>query len=80
MIPVIFKRIEIREPKWDNNSNKSITNNQRYRKCLFIIFEDYNGNEYDYMPKWDEIDEFSKKKKEIDELNKSLLKFCFEDD
>ena len=72
--PIKFKRIEIRTPKWDNNPNKSLTDNQKFRKCLFIIFEDYNGLEYDYMPKWNEIEQINREQGSIELLNKKLCR------
>jgi len=72
MKPIKFKRIEIRKPKWDSNPQKTTTNNHEWRKGLFIIFEDYDGNEYDFMPKWVDLDEINKGKEEVEQLNKRL--------
>ncbi len=69
-----FKRFEIRKPKWDPNPEKSTTNNSEWRKGLFVIFEDYNGNVYDYMPKWIDIEELNRLHLEIENINKSLCK------
>jgi hypothetical protein len=67
-----FKRVEIRKPKCDPHPEKSSTNNHEWRKGLFIIFEDYNGQEFDWMPKWDEIATIEESRVNIDDLNKIL--------
>lgn len=72
MKPIKFKRVEIRKPKWDSNPAKSKTNNHGWRQGLFIIFEDYNGNEFDYMPRWDELDAIMWNKDQVEKINKEL--------
>ena len=72
MQPIKFNNIEIRKPRYNPNPNKSKTNNTEWRMGLFIVFKDYNGNIYDYMPKWDEIELLIEKKKEIEKINKEL--------
>lgn len=74
-----FKRIEIRKPRYDPRSESSNTNNSVWRLGLFIIFEDYNGVEYDYMPKWSEVQELQRKKVEVEEANKELAKSKYYD-
>ena len=74
MKPIKFKRIEIRKPRYDPHPEKSTTNNSDWRMGLFIIFEDYNGIEFDYMPKWNEIEELIQKKGEIELINKQLAR------
>lgn len=74
MIPLNFKKFEIRKPRYDPNPEKSKTNNSKWRVGLFIIFEDYQGNEYDYMPKWDECAELNRMKDIVEELNKDLAR------
>lgn len=74
MFPIKFKRIEIRKPRYDPHPEKSLTNNSNWRQGLFIVFEDYNGNEFDYMPKWGEIALINEKKIEVEILNKELCK------
>lgn len=64
--------VEVRDPKWDNHPERSKTNNQEYRKCLFVIFEDYEGNQFDWMPRWHELDLINKEKIKIENLNKDL--------
>ena len=73
MKPINFKRIEIRKPRWNNNPNEE-TKNTEYHKCLFIVFEDYDGVEYDYMPRWDELKSLQESKNYIEDLNKKLAK------
>jgi hypothetical protein len=74
MKPLKFKRIEIRAPKWDPHPEKSTTNNHEWRKGLFIIFEDYSGNVFDYMPKWNELQTILKGKESVEAVNKKLCK------
>lgn len=70
--PIIFSRIEYRQPKWGHKEEKTKTNNKDWKMGLFMIFEDYQGNEYDYMPKWKEIDELKKSQYEIEIINSFL--------
>lgn len=74
IIPLKFKRVEIRKPRYDPHPEKSLTNNSEWRKGFFIIFEDYKGQEYDYMPKWEEIQTINNKKNEIELINKNLAR------
>jgi hypothetical protein len=69
-----FVRVEIRKPRTDPHPEKSTTNNSEWRKGLFIVFQDYNGNEFDWMPKWDDLISIDEAKKNIEELNKKLAK------
>lgn len=55
--PLKMTNIEIRSPRYDPHPEKSLTQNWKWRKGFFPIFE--NGN-YDWMPKFDEIDNMEK--------------------
>lgn len=72
MIPLKFKRFEIRKPRYNPNPQKSKTNNHNWRQGLFIIFEDYNGNEYDVMPTWAFADELNQFREKVENINKVL--------
>lgn len=72
MKPLKFVRTEIRKPRYDPRPETSTTNNSAWRQGLFIVFEDYNGNFYDYMPRWDEIEELVSKKDEVERINRAL--------
>lgn len=74
MKPLKIKRIEIRKPRYDPNPEKSKTDNHDWRVGLFLVFEDYNGNEYDYMPKWNELDLVNERKYRVEELNRELAR------
>lgn len=74
MIYLKFKRIEIRRPKWDPNPEKSTTENHEWRQGLFVIFEDVQGVEYDYMPKWQELEAINSGRSEVESLNRRLCK------
>ena len=74
MIPIKFKRIEIRKPRYDPHPEKSTTNNSAWRQGLFIIFENYNGVEMDWMPKWNELEEIKAGQKTIEDKNKDLCR------
>ena len=74
MNPIKFVRVEIRKPRYNPNPEKSNTNNSDWRKGLFIVFQDYKGEEYDYMPKWDELITILNSSKNIEELNSLLAK------
>ena len=74
MKPLKFKRVEIRRPRYDPNPHKSVTNNSGWRVGLFIVFEDYDGEEFDYMPKWKEVEELNKRRVEVEKVNKELAK------
>lgn len=74
MKPLKFVRLEIRKPRYDPHPEKSMTNNSKWRQGLFLIFEDYDGQEYDYMPKWDEIRRVNEGKDFIEEKNKELAR------
>jgi len=72
MIPLKFKRMEIRKPRYDPHPEKSTTNNSEWRQGLFLIFEDYSGNEFDYMPQWEELSTLPRMKELIEDINKNL--------
>ena len=74
MKPLKFKRFEIRKPRYDPHPEKSLTKNSSWRQGLFLVFEDYDGVEYDFMPKWDHVQELNKKKEEIEIINKELAR------
>jgi hypothetical protein len=74
MRPIKFKGIEVRTPRYDPHPEKSTTNNSAWRQGLFIIFEDYNGNVFDWMPKNSEIQIINYEKEKIESLNKKLCK------
>ncbi len=72
--PIKFKRVEIRPPRYDPNPEKSKTNNSEWRQGFFVVFEDYNGEEYDYMPKWEHLAQMESGRKAIEELNSFLAR------
>jgi len=75
MKPMKFKRFEIRPPRWNNYNKPTVTDNGKWgNQGLFIVFEDYFGNEFDWMPKWNEIKELNDKKNEVEAINKKLCK------
>lgn len=74
MKPVKFKRFEIRRPKWDPHPEKSTTNNSVWRQGLFLVFEDYEGNEFDYMPLWDDLELLNLKRQEVELINKKIAR------
>lgn len=74
MIPIKFKRIEIRKPRYDPHPEKSTTNNSEWRQGLFIVFENYQGQEMDWMPKWNELEQIKAGQKEIEDKNKQLAR------
>lgn len=74
MKPITFVEIEIRQPRYDPNPEKSKTNNSAWRHGLFVIFKDYKGNIFDWMPKWDEIDNLKIMKDKVDYINSELAK------
>jgi len=39
---------------------------------MFVVFKDSMGNEYDYMPRWDELVTINKCRDDIESLNKHL--------
>jgi len=67
-------RVEIRKPIFDLHPEKSTTNNSEWRQGFFLIFKDNYGNEYDWMPKYSELDEINLKRVEIEEINKELCR------
>lgn len=71
-IPIKFKRIETRKPRWDSHPEKTLTQNWKWRQGLFIIFEDYDGNEFDWMPKDIEISEINQARVDVERLNQVL--------
>jgi len=72
--PIKFKRVEIRKPRYNSHPEKSKTDNSEWRKGFFVIFEDYNGEEYDYMPKWEHLAQMENGRKFIEELNSKLAR------
>ena len=68
MKPIKFKRIEVRKPRYNPHPEKSKTNNSDWRVGMFVIFEDYQGNEMDWMPRWDEVEKINEGGKEMDKL------------
>ena len=74
MKPLKFVCVEIRSPRTDPNPEKSKTNNSGWRKGLFIVFEDYNGNRFDWMPCWDEINNITVQRQVIQDLNGELAR------
>ena len=72
MKPIKFVKTEIRKPRYDPRPESSKTNNSEWRQGLFVIFEDYQGNRFDWMPKWSEIEELKKKIPETEQINKDL--------
>ena len=74
MIPLKFKRVEIRRPRYDPRPESSTTDNSDWRQGLFIIFEDYRGNIFDYMPKWSELAEIDIGKNQVELVNKELAR------
>jgi len=74
MKPIRFVRVEVRAPKWDPNPEKSKTNNHLWRKGLFFVFRDYDGNEFDFMPRWDELELMRVSEPFIEEVNRCLAK------
>lgn len=74
MIPIKFERVEIRKPRTDPNPHKSKTNNSAWRKGLFLVFRDYRGNTFDYMPKWCELELINDNKEVVESVNRELAK------
>ena len=74
MKPLKFKRVEIRKPRYDPHPESSKTNNSDWRVGLFVVFEDYHGNEYDYMPKWAEVNEIDNGRVAVEQQNKELAR------
>lgn len=74
MKPIKFKDIEIRQPRWDPNPEKSKTDNSNWRQGIFIIFEDYKGNQYDYMPKWVEVEKIIEMREKVEHINSEKAK------
>ena len=72
--PLKFKRVEIRAPKWDPHPEKTTTENWDWRVGLFIIFEDYEGNEFDWMPTWRELEKIVEGRDAVERKNKKLCK------
>ena len=74
MKPLKFVRLEIRKPRYDPHPEKSTTNNSDWRLGLFVIFEDYQGNQFDWMPKWDEVVELRGFREVAEQVNKEVCK------
>ena len=72
MQPLIFDRIEMRKPRYDPHPEKSTTQNSEWRKGLFIVFKDYRGRQFDWMPKWEELEKLIKGRADIEKLNKQI--------
>lgn len=73
-----FERVEFKKPDFDPNPHKSKTNNHAWRIGMFIIFKDREGNEYSYMPKWQDLKTFNDKSFEIEIINKEQCKKYYE--
>lgn len=65
---------DICKPPYDVNPQKSTTNNHNWRECLILIFRDNYGNEFDFVPRWSEVEMINTKKAEVEERNKELCK------
>lgn len=72
MKPLIFKEVEIREPRWDNHPEKSTTDNKDWKQGMFVVFEDSDGNVFDWMPKWIELEKLFITRDNVEEINKNL--------
>jgi hypothetical protein len=66
--------VEFITPSYDPHPEKSTTNNYAWRKLLAVILRDNYGNTFDWIPRWNELEDINKKKFEIEQLNKDLLK------
>lgn len=53
--PIRFKGIEVRKPRYDPHPEKSTTDNSDWRQGCFVIFEDYQGETLDWMPRYEEL-------------------------
>ena len=74
MKPIKFKRVEFRKPGWGFDPQKTKTDNEAWRKGLFVVFEDYNGQEFDWMPRWDQVVLITGAKESADIINSDLAK------
>ncbi len=72
---LLYDRIVIKTPDFDKHPEKSKTNNTDWRKCLFIIFKDFDGKEYSFMPKWSDIQQFNAQKDSIEKMNSDIAKY-----
>ena len=55
MKPIKFKSVDMHAPKWGHDESRTTTNNKDWKQGAFIVFEDYEGNEYEFMPKWADL-------------------------
>src|SRR5574343_90217 len=62
----------IEHPSFDPHPEKSTTNNHAWRQGLFVVFRDRFGHEFQWMPRWADIEELNKKRVEVDLINKRL--------
>lgn len=72
MKPLKYVRCEIRKPRYDPHPDKSTTQNSEWRQGLFLIFEDYDGKEYDYMPTWKQLSEILDGRATVEKINQRL--------
>ena len=72
--PIIFKKVEIRKPRYDPHPEKSKTNNSAWRQGLFVVFEDYHGNTFDWMPRWDQLLAINEAREDVEEKNRVLAR------
>lgn len=75
MRPLKFIGVEIRAPRTDPNPEKSKTNNHFWRQGIFILFQDYKGNKFDYMPKWEEIEKINSMRDKVELINREMAKY-----
>ena len=80
MKPLRFKRVEIRQPRASSHKPElTTTNNKDWKQGLFIVFEDYDNNLYDWMPCWKELGIIEQQKETIEDINSSLAKLSQSD-
>lgn len=69
-----FDRFIVDKPFFDNNPQRSTTNNVHYRKVLMMVFKDWQGKEYIFMPKWADVINLNTQSVEVELMNKRLYR------
>ena len=78
MMPLVFDKVEIRKPRYDPHPEKSETENSEWRQGLFVVFKDYEGNVFDWMPKWEELERLGRLRMDVERINKELAQKHYE--
>jgi len=63
MKEVVLEDTQMHRPKRESK-------HKPYWKGLFIVLKDADGNLYEWMPAWEDLDDIMKKKKFIESYNK----------